>query len=105
MAKAKYYLMTCEPLTGEEAERIGLVSMVVDDDQVVGKAFDVARTLAAGSQQAIRWTKLALNNWLRLAGPSFDASVALEMLGFAGTDVHEGVAAISEKRPPRFDRE
>ena len=28
MAKAKYYLLTCEPLTGEEAERIGLISLV-----------------------------------------------------------------------------
>lgn len=102
MARAKYYLMTCEPMTGEEAERIGLVSMAVDDDQVIDRAFEVARTLAAGSQQAIRWTKLALNNWLRLAGPSFDASVALEMLGFAGTDVREGVAAINEKRAPDF---
>ncbi|MEM7340512.1 MAG: enoyl-CoA hydratase/isomerase family protein [Actinomycetota bacterium] len=102
MAKAKYYLMTCDPLTGEEAERIGLVSMAVDDDEVIDTAFDVARKLAGGSQQAIRWTKLALNNWLRMAGPAFDASVALEMLGFAGTDVREGVAAITEKRPPNF---
>jgi enoyl-CoA hydratase len=102
MAKAKYYLMTCEPLTGEEAERIGLVSMVVDDDQVIERAFEVARTLAAGSQQAIRWTKLALNNWLRMAGPAFDASVALEMLGFTGPDVREGVNAIVEKRSPSF---
>ena len=102
MAKAKYYLMTCEPLTGEEAERIGLVSMAVDDDQVIDTAFEVARTLAAGSQQAIQWTKLALNNWLRMAGPAFDASVAMEMLGFTGTDVTEGVAAITEKRAPDF---
>ena len=34
MAKAKYYLLTCDTLTGEEAERIGLVSLCVDDDQV-----------------------------------------------------------------------
>lgn len=102
MAKAKYYLMTCEPLTGEEAERIGLVSMVVDDDQVIEAAYDVARKLAAGSQQAIQWTKLSLNSWLRMAGPTFDSSAALEMLGFAGTDVHEGLAAIKEKRSPDF---
>ena len=103
MAKAKYYLLTCDALTGEEAERIGLVSMAVDDDDVIDTAFDVARKLAAGSQQAIRWTKLSLNNWLRMAGPTFDSSVALEMLGFAGTDVHEGVAAIKEKRTPNFE--
>lgn len=35
MAKAKYYLLTCEPLSGEEAERIGLVSICVDDDDVL----------------------------------------------------------------------
>jgi enoyl-CoA hydratase len=103
MARAKYYLMTCEPLTGEEAERIGLVSMTVDDDKVIETAFDVARKLTAGSQQAIQWTKLSLNNWLRMAGPTFDASAALELLGFAGTDVHEGIAAIKEKRIPEFD--
>ncbi len=102
MAKAKYYLMTCEPLTGEEAERIGLVSMAVDDDVVIDRAFEVARNLAAGSTSAIQWTKLSLNNWLRSAGPAFDASVALEMLGFAGNDVHEGVAAVKEKRTPDF---
>jgi len=63
----------------------------------------VARKLNDGSQQAIQWTKLALNNWLRMAGPAFDASVALEILGFAGDDVHEGVAAIKEKRQPDFN--
>lgn len=102
MAKAKYYLLTCEAMDGAEAERIGLVSMAVDDDKVIDTAFDVARNLAGGSQQAIQWTKLALNNWLRMGGPAFDASVALEMLGFAGEDVQEGVSAITEKRPPNF---
>jgi enoyl-CoA hydratase len=102
MAKAKYYLMTCEPMTGEEAERIGLVSLAVDDDAVIDSAMEVARKINAGSSQAIQWTKLSLNNWLRMAGPAFDASVALEMLGFAGPDVVEGVAAVREKRAPRF---
>jgi len=102
MAKAKYYLLTCEALTGEEAERIGLVSMVVDDDKVIDRAFEVARTLCAGSQEAIQWTKLSLNNWLRQAGPIFDASAALEMLGFAGNEAKEGAAAIREKRAPNF---
>ncbi|MBY4896760.1 enoyl-CoA hydratase/isomerase family protein [Cupriavidus sp. AU9028] len=103
MAKAKYYLMLCEPVSGEEAERIGLVSLAVDEDQLVDKAFEVAQRLAEGSQSAIRWTKYALNNWLRMAGPSFDTSLALEFMGFAGPDVREGVASLREKRPPRFD--
>jgi enoyl-CoA hydratase len=102
MAKAKYHLLLCEPLNGEEAERIGLVSLVVDDDQLLPKAYEVADRLASGSQSAIRWTKYALNNWLRQAGPSFDASLALEFMGFGGPDVHEGLAALRERRAPRF---
>lgn len=102
MAKAKYHLLTCEPLSGEEAERIGLVSLCVDDDTLFDRAHEVARTLAAGSPTAIRWTKYALNNWLRLAGPTFDASLAMEFLGFSGPDLREGVAARREKRAPDF---
>jgi enoyl-CoA hydratase len=102
MAKAKYHLLLCEPVSGEEAERIGLVSRCVDDDQLHTVALEVAVRLAGGSQSAIRWTKYALNNWLRTAGPAFDTSLALEFLGFGGPDVREGVASFREKRPPRF---
>ncbi|HZY17063.1 MAG TPA: enoyl-CoA hydratase/isomerase family protein [Ramlibacter sp.] len=102
MAKAKYHLLLCEPVSGEEAERIGLVALAVDEDQLLPKAYEVADRLAAGSQTAIRWTKYALNNWLRQAGPAFDTSLALEFMGFAGPDVREGVASLREKRPPRF---
>jgi enoyl-CoA hydratase len=102
MAKAKYHLLLCEPLSGEEAERIGLVSLCVDDADLHDVALDVASRLASGSQSAIRWTKYALNNWLRLAGPAFDASLALEFLGFAGPDVREGITSLREKRPPNF---
>lgn len=102
MAKAKYHLLLCEPLSGEEAERIGLVSLAVPDDELLPRAYDVADRLAGGAQTAIRWTKYALNNWLRQAGPTFDASLALEFMGFAGDEVREGVAALREKRPPRF---
>jgi enoyl-CoA hydratase len=102
MAKAKYYLMLCEPVSGEEAERIGLVSLAVDDHDLLPKAFEVATKLANGSQTAIRWTKYALNNWLRMAGPSFDTSLALEFMGFSGPDVHEGVRSLRERRAPDF---
>ena len=102
MAKAKYYLLTCDSMSGEEAEAMGLASVCVEDDLVVEEAYKVARKLATGSQTAIRWTKYSLNNWLRSAGPAFDTSVALEMLGFTGPDVREGHAAIMEKRKPNF---
>jgi enoyl-CoA hydratase len=103
MAKAKYYLLTCDPLTGEEAERIGLVSLCVDDDDVQARAMSVAESLAAGSQSAIRWTKHTLNNWYRDHSSIFDASLGMEFYGFGGPDVAEGVASHREKREPRFD--
>ena len=102
MAKAKYHLLLCEPVDGVEAERIGLVSLCVPEDQLHERAREIARRLADGPQAALRHTKLALNNWLRAAGPAFDASLALEFLDMTGPDVEEGVAAVREKRRPKF---
>jgi enoyl-CoA hydratase len=102
MAKAKFYLLTCDTLTGEEAERIGLVSLCVDDDQVQARALAVAEQLAAGAQSAIRYTKQTLNLWYRQFGPVFDASLALEFIGFGGPDAAEGVASHRERRAPKF---
>src|SRR5437899_7141785 len=102
MAKAKYYLLTADFIDGREAERIGLVTMCLPPDQVMPKALEVADRLARGSQISIQWTKRALNNWLRQAGPIFDQSLALEMLSFSYPDVREGVKAIREKRTPVF---
>src|SRR6201985_228430 len=87
MAKARYYLLTGEMITGEEAERLGMVSKAVPRDQVLAEALRVADSLATGSQPAIRWTKRALNNWLKMAGPLFDQSAASEMLTFIGAAV------------------
>ncbi len=103
MAKAKYYLMLCEPVYGEEAERIGLVSLCVEDDALQDKALEIATRLANGAPTAIRWTKYALNNWYRMAGPAYDASTALEMMGFSSPEVLEGLSALREKREPKYD--
>ena len=65
-------------------------------------ALVVARKLNTGAQYAIRWTKQSLNNYYRMMGPTFDASVGLEFMGFGGPDVREGVASHREKRPPKF---
>ncbi|HEX7323134.1 MAG TPA: enoyl-CoA hydratase/isomerase family protein [Mycobacterium sp.] len=102
MAKARYYLLTGEMITGAEAERFGMVAKALPRDQVLDEALRVADTLATGAQQAIRLTKRTLNNWLRSAGPTFDQSAAYEMLTFLGPDVVEGYTALREKRPPRF---
>ena len=102
MAKAKYHLLLCEPLSGTEAERIGLISLAVDDTELDAKALEIATRLAEGAPNAVRWTKYALNNWLRAAGPIFDTSLALEFLGFSSPDVREGLASHREKRKPNF---
>jgi enoyl-CoA hydratase len=102
MAKAKYYLLTCQPLSGEEAERIGLVSICVDDDEVLGTATRLAADLAQGAQTAIRWTKHSLNHWYRMFGPTFETALGLEFIGFSGPDVQEGLAAHRQKRTARF---
>ena len=104
MAKAKYYLMTCDPLTGEEAERIGLVSKCVEDDDVIGEAIRIAEQLAAGAPTAVAWTKHHLNHWYRAAIPAFEASLGAEFIGFGGPEVREGLGAHREKRSPDFSK-
>lgn len=80
-----------------------MVSLCVDDAELQDKALEVASRLATGAQRPIRWSKYALNNWLRLAGPIFDNSAALELLSFNGPEVREALASLREKRPPKFD--
>jgi enoyl-CoA hydratase len=102
VAKAKYYLLTSDFIDGPEAERIGLVTQCVPDDQVVSEAMAVAHRLAQGSATAVQWSKRAINRWLVAAAPAFGESLALEMLGFLGPDAEEGLAAIRDRRPPAF---
>lgn len=102
MAKSKYYLMTSDFISGKEAERIGLVSLCVPDEELLDKAMEVAQRLASGPRHAIRFTKRALNQWLLQAGPIFDHSLALEMLGFFSEDMMAGIEGLRKKRPPNF---
>lgn len=103
MAKAKYYLMTSEPISGPEAERIGLVSFCVPDDQCMSRALEICEKLAKGPPAAVRWTKLSLNNWMKNAWPAFEASLAFGILGFTSPEAREGLDALKEKRAPNFN--
>ncbi|MFJ9381722.1 enoyl-CoA hydratase/isomerase family protein [Streptomyces sp. NPDC101455] len=102
MAKAKYYLLTCDSMTGAEAAELGLVSKSVPTDQVLKEALAIAGKLAAGPQSAIRLTKRALNQWLKASTPAFELSLAYEMINVLGDDFREGVKSVREKRPPQF---
>jgi enoyl-CoA hydratase len=63
----------------------------------------VAARLAESAPAGVRWTKQALNHWIRQAAPIFDASLALEFIGFAGPEGKEGIDAFLQKRRPSFD--
>jgi enoyl-CoA hydratase len=102
LAKARYYLLTSEFIDGREAERIGMVSKCVPAESLMDEALRVATKLADGPQMALRWTKRALNGWLQLSSPIFEASLGFEMLSFMGEDAAEGVRALREKRRPDF---
>jgi enoyl-CoA hydratase len=105
MAKSKYYLMTNEPMTGEQAERNNLVALAVEADELEAKSIEVATKLANSAPTAIRMTKYVLNHWLRQNQSIFDLSLALELVGFTGAEADEAIAAQLEKRPAKFDED
>lgn len=102
LPKSKLYLLTADILDGQEAERIGLVSMAKPREEVLSTALEYAGRLAQKPQRALHWTKRCLNHWARQAAPIFDLSVAYEGLNFMEPDAAEGVAAFMERRPPQF---
>jgi enoyl-CoA hydratase len=103
-AIAKRYLMTGDPLTAEEAQRIGLINEVTDDDQLDETAMAFAERLAAGAPLAVRYTKMAVNQLVKQAmTTAYDYALTMELLTFHSDDHTEALAALKEKRAPRFE--
>lgn len=102
MARAKYYLLLSEPFSGQQAAEMGIVSLAVEAGEVEAKSIEIATRLANLAPAATRWTKHTLNYWLRQAAPIFDASLALEFIGFAGPEGREGIDAFLQKRAVNF---
>ena len=101
--RAKEYLMRGCSITGAEAGRIGMVNYALPADQVMTKARELAQELADGPTWAIRYTKLAVNKWLKEhANLIFDASVAYEMMTFKTEDHKEAMKALAENRKPNY---
>jgi enoyl-CoA hydratase/carnithine racemase len=101
--RAKYYLMTGEHLPAEEAERIGLVNFLVDDDQLLDKAIEIATRLANGPTQAIIATKVPINKYIKMVSNLvLPLSLAMETANFNTEDHTEAVAAFREKREANF---
>jgi enoyl-CoA hydratase len=102
-ALAKRYLMTGDPLSAEEAERIGLITHVVDDERLDEEALAFARRLGNGAPLAVRYTKMAVNQLMKQAlTTAFDLSMSLEVLTMKSDDHQEALRAMQEKRDPDF---
>ena len=101
---AKRYLLTGDPVSAADALRMGLVTEVAPDDEVVDRALAFARRLAAGAPLAVQYTKLAVNKLIKTAAnEAFDVATALEIVTFQSADHREALAALREKREPRFE--
>jgi enoyl-CoA hydratase len=102
-AVAKQLLMTGEPLTAADAHRLGLVNLVVPDDQVLVASRALAARLAAGPPRALAAAKRLVDDG---ASVPLEAAIVLEretVAGLFGTaDRAEGTAAFLAKRPPSF---
>ena len=102
-ARAKQYLLTGDPVDAATAERIGLVNRVVAAADLDVEAMKFAQRLAAGAPLAVQYTKQAVNKLVKDAlNTAFDFSTALEIVTFKSEDHREALAAMSEKRLPKF---
>lgn len=103
--RAKFFLMTGDRLDADEAERLGLVNQVVDDDELLPTALALADRLAAGPLEAIIASKVPINQWIRAqANQILPLSLAMEGATMHSADAREAQRAFVEKREPRYGR-
>ena len=101
--RAKYYMMTGDVLTGEEAEKLGLVNFVVDDDQLMTRALELADRLAAGPTLAITASKMGINKYIKfVSNLVLPYTLKLQSATLYTEDAAEAIAAFRDKRPPIF---
>jgi enoyl-CoA hydratase len=103
LTRAKEYLLTGDILTAQKAAEIGLINYCVPAAELDGAVDAFCQKLLSGAQQAIRWTKILTNMELkRIAATVMEEGIRLESLSVRTADHREGVAALKEKRAPRF---
>ncbi|WP_181779264.1 enoyl-CoA hydratase/isomerase family protein [Pseudonocardia pini] len=103
-ARAKELLMTGDPVDAARAAELGLVNHVTPDSELDEVVAAMARRLAAGPQEAIRWTKVAANLPLKRTMHSvLDASLAYELLTMRSAGHERAVRAFVDGREPQFD--
>jgi enoyl-CoA hydratase len=104
-SRAFELMLTGRDVDAEEAERIGLVSRQVPEDQLLETCYEMAERMAAFSRPGIELTKRTL--WSGLDAASLEGHMQAEGLGqlfvrLLTTNFEEAVAARAEKRPPVF---
>lgn len=105
LARAKEYLFTGDLLTAQKAAEIGLVNHCLPKDELDAAVDAFCQKLLNGAMGAIRATKILTNLEVkRIAHAVMDAGIAYESLSVRSADHLEGIAALREKRPPRFGR-
>ena len=102
-ARAKRYLLTGDPITGKQAEEIGLVTLAAPAAELTALTEEWASRLANGALQSISGTKVTMNVQLRQAAQALlDVGMAYEGLANISQDHQEAVTAFIEKRKPVF---
>lgn len=103
-ARAKQYLLTGDPVSALEAERIGLVNWVVKPELLQKDALAFAQRLAGGAPLAIQYTKASVNRLVKEAlATAFDYAAAHELVTFLSEDHLEALRAIQDRRSPHFE--
>lgn len=104
LSKALELLWTGDFVDAEEAERLGIVSRVCDDDQLMDEVLALAERLASGPRVAIRLMKQAVYRSLQMDFLTALDTVAGPMgVAFNTEDHREAVRAFAEKRSPEFE--
>ncbi|MGI8876856.1 MAG: enoyl-CoA hydratase/isomerase family protein [Egibacteraceae bacterium] len=100
---AKELCLLGETVAAADAQRLGLATRVVPDDEVDAEAAALAARLAAGPTQALALTKRLLTGSFEVDhATAVDREFTAQALALAGEDSAEGAASFLEKRKPRF---
>jgi 2-(1,2-epoxy-1,2-dihydrophenyl)acetyl-CoA isomerase len=100
---ARELCLSGDKRTAAEWAELGLVSRVVDGDDLLASAQAEAGRLAAGAGVALRLTKRLLNESFDLDYSTvLDREFTYQALCFASADAQEGVQAFMERRDPHF---
>ena len=102
--RAKHLIMTGDLVHADEAYRLGIVSVLCDDEDAVAAALQIAARMQQRGPLAVRLAKRVINEGLEASLPvalSYEQAATAAL--FATRDSEEGIAAFLEKRPPRFE--